>query len=269
MGQPLVEVRGTEVRWAQRPALRSVDLTIGPGEMVGLIGPNGAGKTTLLRLMAKLLAPTGGALWLDGAALARLSQRAVARQVALVAQAAPADFAFPVEEVVRMGRHPHRGRFEPESAEDETIARDAMAMTDIVALARRPITELSAGERQRVSLARAFTQKPRLLLLDEPTANLDPRHQIKSLECVRRLVRETGMAAVAALHELELASRYCTRLILMDRGTVVADGPPLEVLTPQRLRSVYGVVAQVVPNPMTRGLSITVLEASEEEATTD
>jgi iron complex transport system ATP-binding protein len=269
MERPLVEVRGARMGWAQWPAARSVDLAVGAGEMVGLIGPNGAGKTTLLRLMAKLLAPTGGALWLDGAALATLSQRAVARHVALVAQAAPADFAFSVGDVVRMGRHPHRGRFEGESAEDEAIARAAMTMTDTAALAGRPITELSAGERQRVSLARAFTQKPRLLLLDEPTANLDPRHQIRGLEGIRRLVRETRVAAVAALHDLELASRYCARLVLMDRGAIVADGPPGEVLTPQRLRTVYGVVADVVPNAATGGLSITVLEAVEEEATTN
>jgi iron complex transport system ATP-binding protein len=267
MGQPLIEVRGAQVRWSQTLALGSVDLGVRAGEMVGLIGPNGAGKTTLLRLMAKLLAPSDGALWLDGVALATLSQGAVAKQVAWVAQAAPADFAFPAGDVVRMGRHPHRGRFTPESAEDAAIAAAAMTMTDTAPLAGRPITELSAGERQRVSLARAFTQTPRVLLLDEPTANLDLRHQIRGLECIRRLVRETGIAAVAALHDLELASRYCERLILMEGGAVVADGAPIDVVTPERLRRVYGVIAEVVPNAATGGLSITILEAVEEEAT--
>ena len=268
MERALISVRGLRMGWAQWPVLRSVDLEVGAGELVGLIGPNGAGKTTLLRLMAKLLAPTGGALWLDGAEFAALSQLTVARVVATVAQATPADFSFPVRDVVLMGRHPHRGRFEGESAADDAIAREAMTLTDTTELARRVVTELSAGERQRVSLARALAQKPRLLLLDEPTANLDLRYQIRGLDCVRRLVRETGVAAVAALHDLELASRYCTRLVLMDRGAVVADGPPADVLTAERLRAVFGVVAHVAPNAATGGLSITVLEAFQEEAIT-
>ncbi len=261
MATRLLSTRGTSKRWAARAAVRDLDLDIGSGEFVGLVGPNGAGKTTLLRMMAKLLEPTGGALWLDGRALSALSQRAVALEVAVVPQTAPADFAFSALDVVLMGRHPHIGRFRPESVDDHRAAREAMALTGTMAFAERPMTELSSGERQRVAVARALAQRPRLLLMDEPTANLDLRHQVQILQCVQRLVRETGLSAVAALHDLELASRYCQRLVLMRAGGVVADGRPEEVLTADRLRDVFDVTAEVRRHPITGGLSITVLGA--------
>lgn len=261
----LVSVRGATMRWGARAALKGVDLEVGAGEFVGLVGPNGAGKTTLLRVMAKLLEPTAGTVSLDGRPLDGLSRRALAREVAVVPQTVPASFAFPVGEVVLMGRHPYLGRLQGESPEDHAIAREAMAVTNTSDLAERPMTELSGGERQRVTLARALAQRPRLLLLDEPTANLDLRHQIQILGCVRQRVREQGLAAVAALHDLELASRYCERLIVMEDGAIVADGRPEAVLTPARLRDVFGVRAHVTLNALAGGLSITVLDADQEE----
>lgn len=251
------------MRWDGRSVLDRVGLQIRPGEFVGVIGPNGAGKTTLLRLMAKLLEPTGGALFLEGEALTSLSRRAVAQRVAVVPQTTTTAFAFPALEAVLMGRHPHLGRLEPETPEDYRIAREAMALTQTLPFAERPITEISGGERQRVLVARALAQEPRLLLLDEPTANLDLCHQIHVLEIVRRLVRQ-GLAAVAALHDLELASRYCERLVLLKAGAVLAEGTPAEVLTVERLAEAFRVRASVSPNPLTGGLQISVLSAEAE-----
>lgn len=257
---PILAINNLCKRWDGRSALDGVSFTVRRGEFIGLIGPNGAGKTTLLRMMAKLLEPTGGAVFLDGAALADLRQRDVAKQVATVPQSAvPADFAFPTLDVVLMGRYPHRGRFEDETAEDRAIAQEAMRATWTWSLADRVITQLSGGERQRVVMARALAQRPRLLLLDEPTANLDLCHQILMLDLVRDLVRREGLAVVAAIHDLTLASRYCGRLLLLKAGSILVDDAPPAVLTPERLGDVFGVVAQVAPDPLTGGLTVTVL----------
>ncbi len=260
MTDDLLNANTISMRWDGRSVLDRVSLQIRPGEFVGLIGPNGAGKTTLLRLLAKLLEPTGGVVLLEGTALTALSQRAVAKMVAVVPQATSTEFAFPALEVVLMGRHPHLGRFHAETAGDYRIAREAMTFTETLPFAERPVTELSSGERQRVIMARALAQQPQVLLLDEPTANLDLCHQIQVLDLVRRLVRG-GLATVAALHDLELASRYCERLVLLKAGVVLADGPPAEVLTVKRLAEAFGVRASVSPNPLTGGLHISVLSA--------
>lgn len=257
---PILTVDHLGKRWNGRTALADVSFTVHRGECIGLVGSNGAGKTTLLRVMAKLLEPTGGAVFLNGAALADLDQRAVARQVATVPQSGvPADFAFPTWDVVLMGRYPHRGRFEDDTAEDLAIVREAMRATWTGSLADRAITQLSGGERQRVVMARALAQQPRLLLLDEPTASLDLCHQILMLDLVRTFAKKEGLAVVAAIHDLNLASRYCDRLVLLKAGAILADDTPAAVLTPERLADAFGVVARVAPDPLTGGLTITVL----------
>jgi len=257
---PILTLTGARKDWNGQTVLNDVNVTIHRGEFVGLIGPNGAGKTTLLRLMAKLLEPTGGAIFLDGRVLAGLRQREVSRQIATVPQSSPSpDFAFPALEVVLMGRYPHRGRWQKEQPEDYAIARQAMADTRTESLASRPITELSGGERQRVVVARALAQRPRLLLLDEPTANLDLCHQLQVLTLIRNLVRTEALAVVAAIHDLMLASRYCDRLLLLKAGSVIADDAPAAVLTPERLADAFGVVAHVEADVETGGLRITVI----------
>jgi iron complex transport system ATP-binding protein len=256
----ILEVKGISRYWGDKVVLREVGVTIQAGEFIGVVGPNAAGKTTLLRIIAKLLEPTNGAVFLDGQAIATLRQRDVARQVAIVPQVPPsAEFAFPSLGVVLMGRYPHRGRFQDETAEDLAIARQAMAEAGILSLVDRPITEVSGGERQLVMFARALAQAPRLLLLDEPTANLDLCHQIEVLDTVQRLVKREGLAVVAAIHDLTLASRYCDRLLLLNRGAIVMDGRPSEVLTVERLAEVFGVQASVVADQQTGGLIIKVL----------
>lgn len=258
---PVLRVQGMIVQLGGTQILADVSLSIAPGELVGLIGPNGSGKTTLLRAVGALV-PSDGQVWLTGSDLNGLSPRGVAQRAARVAQATLLDPALglSVEEVVLAGRAPHLGHWQWESRRDREIAGRAMRRTDSQHLAARLVAELSGGERQRVYLARALAQEPRLLLLDEPTANLDLGHQIRVLSLVRQLVRDVGMAAMAAIHDLELAARFCVRLILLDRGRVVADGPPSEVLTPRRVAEVYGVNVAIEPNPHVEGLRITVLD---------
>ena len=261
MTDAILRVEKLSVRLGNRSIVEDVNLCIESGEVVGLVGPNGSGKSTLLRAVSALV-PTRGRVWLTGEPLERLDARGVALRAARVAQSPVVEpgLGLSVEEVVLTGRAPHIGRFRWESRRDHDATSEAMRRTSIDALAERLIAELSGGERQRVFLARALAQQPRLLLLDEPTANLDLGHQIRVLSLVRDLARDAGLAALAAIHDLELATRFCDRLLLLHRGHIVADGPPADVLRPHRLADVYGVRAAVEPNPHVSGLRVTVLD---------
>ncbi len=188
------------------------------GQLVGLIGPNGAGKSTLLRNISGILKSRNGTVQLDGTDITELSTREVATALALVPQIAPYTYGFTSIELVLMGRYPHLGRFQIEGREDDRIARDAMALTETEEFADRTLDTLSGGERQRVFVARALAQQPRVLLMDEPTANLDVLHQLKVLDLVRQLV-DDGLTAVAAIHDLNMAARYCDRLVLLNKDS--------------------------------------------------
>jgi len=239
-------VEATEVAFAYRgaPVFRDVSFAIGAGELVGLCGPNGAGKSTLLRLLLGLHAPSSGRVTLAGTPLDAMSRRQIARQAALLPQDAPADVPLSVREAVALGRLPHLGRLQPESAADlEAVAR-ALAATDMSAFADRPITQLSGGERHRAHLARALAQEAPLLLLDEPIAGLDIAHQLAAMDLLRATAGD-GRAVLVALHDLPLAARRCDRILLLAGGTLVADAPPAQVLTPETLARVFGVRADV------------------------
>ena len=220
--------------------LDGVSLTSGAGEFIGLVGPNGAGKTTLIKCISGLLAHSQGTVHLDGRDLARMSPREIAKVVAHLPQNTSVDFGFTSLEVVLMGRNPHLGPFQLEGARDFEVARAGMQFTDTEWLSAREINTLSGGERQRVLIARALAQEPRLLLLDEPTANLDIQHQLQVMDLVRSLV-DDGLAAVTAMHDLNMASAYCDRIYVMSEGKVVASGTPAEVLLPGLINQVFGV----------------------------
>ncbi len=254
-----LEVKELSYQSQGEPVLQDVSLSVAPGEVVGLVGPNGAGKTTLIRAVSGLVAPSEGVVRLDDALLSRMDLRDIARLVAHVPQTTTIDFGFTCLEVVLMGRYPHLGRLNIEGERDYKIAHEAMKFTGTWELAARKVDSVSGGERQRVLVARAVAQQPCLLLLDEPTANLDLAHQLHVFELVRTLAHEHGLGALAAIHDLELASRYCDRLVLLHRGRVVAQGTPQEVLTTERIRQVFRVEAVVVPNEMTGGLSISAI----------
>jgi iron complex transport system ATP-binding protein len=252
------------VAYQRRVALRNVSLDADSGEVVILIGPNGAGKSTLLRAIAGTLAPQDGRVCLDGQDMARLRPAERARLVAVVPQAARLPEAFTVAEVVLVGRNPHLPLFGGERASDYEAARQAMLRTDTWGLAERRVGALSGGEQQRVLLARALAQEPRVLLLDEVTAHLDLRHQLATLRLARSLAR-SGLLVVAALHDLNLAAQHADRLALLDGGELLACGAPEHVLTPELLKRAYGVTAMVSAHPLTGALLVAVLAEEEDQ----
>ncbi len=239
--------------------LCNVTFEVDSGELVGLIGPNGAGKSTLIKVISGLWTGAKGQIALIDKPLNRYSTRQIAQIVAQVPQITALDFPFSVQQIVMMGRNPYLNRFELETQHDRQIVQSTMQRTNTLELADRLIGTLSGGERQRVLIARALTQEPRLLLLDEPTANLDLQHQIDILNLVHDLVHHEGLGVVAAVHDLELAARFCDRLVLLHKGSVLANGAPDIVLTPENIHNAYHVESQTYPDPITGHLRIAVI----------
>jgi iron complex transport system ATP-binding protein len=231
------------VRRGPCPVVDAVSLRLGPGELVGLLGPNGAGKTTLMRAVLGLV-PAEGGIALGDAPLGSLGPRARALRAAYLPQEREIAWPLAVEALVGLGRHPHRSRGAALSPADRAAVETALARADAAHLRQRPATELSGGERARVLVARALAQDAPLLLADEPTAGLDPAHAIGLMETFASLAR-TGHGVLVSLHDLALAARHCHRIVLMEAGRIVADGPPEAVLTPGRLAATYGVTAHV------------------------
>jgi len=231
-------------------AISELSFTVEAGEIFGVIGPNASGKSTLIRLLSRVLIPAQGEIFLDGLALGGLSRTAVARQIAVVPQDVPQGFPYTAEELVLMGRFPHAPRRLFESARDVDDARRAMAATGVLDLRRERLDRLSGGERQRVMLARALAQGPRVLVLDEPTAHLDLRHQADCVGLLRRLNREAGLGVVLVSHDLDLAAEVSDRLLLLDAGAAVCSGPVEAVMTESRLEAVYGCRVLVDKHPV-------------------
>ena len=254
----LVDVADVSVTFGDATILEGVSCEVEAGEFVGLVGPNGAGKTTLLRTISGAIDPTDGHVTVGDVPMHEVRSRVASRQVATVPQDTALSFSFPVRDVVAMGRYPHRSRFAPPDPRDEELVASALEQTATDHLAERPIDEVSGGERQRVLLARAIAQDTPALLLDEPTASLDVNHQIETLELVSRCAR-SGSAVVAAIHDLDLAARYCDRLVLLADGRVVASGPPRAVLTTETIAGAFETDAVVTPNPVTGSESVTAL----------
>nr|WP_252490594.1 heme ABC transporter ATP-binding protein [Natronococcus sp. CG52] len=257
-----IDVRDVDVSLGEVDVLENISVTVEPGEFVGLVGPNGSGKTTLLRTVSGALSPTRGSVTVDGTDLHGRSSKAASRLVAVVPQDTNLSFSFDVRTVVEMGRYPHRSRFSPPTEDDRAHVECALERTETAAFADRPVDEVSGGERQRVVLARAIAQDTPVLLLDEPTASLDVNHQIETLELVRDLV-EDGTTVVAAIHDLDLAARYCDRLVALGDGSVLEAGPPESVLTANTLESAFDVTATVMENPATGTPAVTALREAE------
>ncbi len=236
----LLIAKDLTVELHRKVVLRGVTLSVAAGEFVGLAGPNGAGKTTFLRAAAGLVRKSGGELLIDGKPLDGRGRKALARTVAYLAHGAPAHWPMPAESVVALGRLPHANTFGLLRDHDHEVVAAAMQQAEAADLANRPITELSEGERARVMIARALAQEPKLLLADEPTAALDPYHQLRVLEILRGIAARGG-AVLAVFHDLPLAMRYCTRLALLVEGRILAEGAPADVVTADNVRATYGV----------------------------
>lgn len=232
--------------YGAREVIRGVDLTLERGGVVALVGPNGAGKSTLLRCFAGLLRPRAGRVLLDGVDLRTFDRPAIARRVAVVPQSFEVIFPFTVREVVGLGRTARLGPLGVPTAADAAAVDRALVDLDLAALADRSVDAVSGGERQRTVLAMALAQEGDVLLLDEPTVHLDPAHQRATLELVRSLARSRGLVAVAVLHDLNLAATLCDRFVVLDRGAVVRDGRPADVLDAVTIGAVFGPGLDVV-----------------------
>ena len=245
MTQPIVRLTAVEAGYrtarAERRVLRGVDLAVGRGEILAVLGANGSGKTTLLGVIAGTIPTTGGSVELDGRLITQSSRAEIARSVAVLPQSLELPAGFRVAEVVAMGRTPHDGRWYGWGPDDQRAVADALRDADAESLADRPVRELSGGERQRVLVALALAQEPTLLLMDEPTTHLDVAHATALLATLSRLQRVRGMTVIVVLHDLVLAGSWAPRVVVLDGGRVVADGPPDTALVPEIARRAYGV----------------------------
>ncbi len=246
----MLEVRAIEAGYGDATILRGVSFRVQPGEMLGVIGLNGCGKTTLLRVVSGVLPARGGELLINGKPTRDIPRRDMARLMAFVSQDIVVDFSFDVREIVMMGRTPYISRFGWETRHDRDIAQRVMEFADVAELADRAITDLSGGERQRAFIAMALAQEPQLLLLDEPTTHLDINHQVAIMNIIRELNVRHGVTVVMVSHDLNLASEYCDRLLMLHKGVVAQCGTPAEVLTEENIESVYGVKVRMEQNPV-------------------
>jgi len=263
---PLVECRRVGFSYPVRDggargafAIHELSFSVEAGEILGVIGPNASGKTTLIRLLSRVLVPARGEIRLGGRPLGGFTRAAVATEIAVVPQDVPQSFPYTVEELVLMGRFPHAPGRLFESALDLDHARRAMAATGVFDLRGEPLGRLSGGERQRVMLARALAQRPRLLVLDEPTAHLDLRYQAECVGLLRRLNREAGLGIVLVSHDLNLAAEVCDRLLLLAGGRAARVGPVEAVLDEATLEAVYGCRIAVDKHPATGRPTVQVL----------
>jgi iron complex transport system ATP-binding protein len=247
----MISIKGLSYSYFERQALEDVSLEVQAGEFLGLIGPNGSGKSTLLKCLCGILPPRRGEVLLEGKPLQDYSRRHVAQRVAMVPQDSTFGLNFTAYEVVLLGRTPYLERMQLERASDHEAVQKAMERTDCWDLKERRIWEISGGERQRVVIARALAQAPRVLLLDEPTAHLDIAHQAEVYELLGSLNENEGLTILAVSHDLNLASEYCTRLALMEKGRIKAVGGKKDILAPGLLSEVYKQEVFVQASPVT------------------
>lgn len=247
----LLELNSVTGGYGSHEAISNISFIVEEGDFCGIIGPNGAGKTTIFRAITRTLKPWQGHVTYRGQDIFSISRRTLAAEVATMPQLLETPFSFTVREFIAMGRFPHLKRFELPRKQDREAIEESLQLTDTADIADRTLNELSGGERQRVILAQALAQKPRLLLLDEPTSHLDIGHQAALLDVIHKLNREQKLTVIMVQHDLNLASAYCRKLILLDKGRVFRQGTPNDVLTYQNIEQVYRTVVIVKDNPLT------------------
>jgi iron complex transport system ATP-binding protein len=249
----MLEVNDIVVSYGSRQILNKVGIHAEHGQFVGIIGPNGSGKTTLVKTINRIIRPNSGSITIDGRNVENMDSTEIAKNIAMVSQVISINFEFTVEDVVLMGRTPYiKGA---ETHEDMEIVQDAMEKTKILHLKDRFVTQLSGGELQKVIIARALAQDPKILLLDEPTSHLDITNQIDILNLVKDASRK-GMLVIAVIHDLNLAAYYCDRLCLIRDGDLISIGTPEEVLTPNNIKATYNIDVDVINNNVTNSLYV-------------
>jgi iron complex transport system ATP-binding protein len=254
-----IDVKEISFRYAAQWVIEDLSFHVEGGEFWGIIGPNGSGKTTLLKILYGLISPQRGRVIIDGAELRYMKRSDIAKKIGVVPQETQISFPFTSFEVVLMGRSPYLGRLQFEGRDDFEMAERAMRLTDTLHFSKRPVNELSGGERQRIFIARALAQEPEIILLDEPTSNLDISHQVEFYDLISRLNREKELTILTVSHDINLASEYCRKIILLDGGRIFKMGSPREVVAEESIRQVYGSRVLVDENPVTKSPRVTLL----------
>ncbi|MCF6336021.1 MAG: ABC transporter ATP-binding protein [Spirochaetales bacterium] len=254
INNPIIDINNLNWSYNGTKVLDNISLNIKPGTFTGILGPNGAGKTTLLKTILNLLQPDRNSILISNDDIRNYSRNELAKIEAYVPQSSKNNFNFTVEQIVLMGRSPFLGRFDRESNDDIGIADWAMKETGVFGLKNKYITTLSGGELQRTIIARALTQEPAILALDEPTSHLDIHHQINILSIVRSLAKKKSLTIIAVLHDINHALEYCDNLFLLNHGKIVTHGSPEDVITPDIMKKIYNLNIQITTNPLTGNL---------------
>jgi len=260
-----LEMQNVSLGYNHQPVLQDITIKASPGELVGLIGPNGSGKSTIIKALSRVIQPLSGEILLNGKEVTRVPRRELARLVGVVPQMPLLPSTFTAFEIVLMGRNPHLGLFQSEGQRDWAIAWRAMEKTATQSLASRRVNELSGGEIQCLLIARVLVQETSVILLDEPTANLDIGRQVEILGLIKNLCVENNLTVLAALHDLNLAAQYCNRLFLINEGHIHAEGAPAEVITDRNIKQVYGAENCVYTHPV-NGLPTVLISAGRNES---
>jgi iron complex transport system ATP-binding protein len=248
----MIELENVSIGYGPETVLYDITLKAVPGELLGLIGPNASGKSTLIKGITGIISHTTGNILIGGRNIKNIKRNQLARLLAVVPQSPVLPDAFTAFETVLMGRTPHLGLLTYEGHKDRTIAWNSMKATKSNAIAARRVGQLSGGERQRVVIARALTQQPRAILLDEPTSHLDISYQVEICRLVKQLCKSQNLTVIMALHDLNLASQFCDRLLMLNKGRIFAEGVPAKVLTVENIKAVYGTNVMVCPHPVNK-----------------
>lgn len=252
-----MEVKNLEFSYRKSPILKGLNFNINKGEFVCIIGPNGSGKSTLLKNLNNFYKPSNGEVFIEGRDINDYKKRDLAKIIGFVAQDTVINYDFTVKDIVMMGRHPYKRRFQKEDNDDLKIVNDVMKMTNTLKLKDRIITEISGGERQRVLIAKTLAQDPSIILFDEPTSHLDINHQLELLILLRMLNKEKRTTIVLVIHDINLAARFSDSIILLNEGNIISSGNPKDVITVENLRKAYNLNVAIETNKYINAISLT------------